>query len=192
MFLGALIRRMHRNKRTSPLTVICPVNAYYHLQGFIRFYNPSGVPDFVTIQTFSPSKPEQLLTLSQSGTEVWAAAACHTTMTAAYALIQSKKKIVFAPDTAPNCATLLTLAKGANGFFHDCTFPTSVHTYAVSKGHSSPEGAGLDAQKADVDSLILIHTSRVRAFNQQTLISGAARYFNGPIHVANDKSTFTF
>jgi ribonuclease BN (tRNA processing enzyme) len=192
MFLGALLRRMRRNKRASPLTIFCPENAYYHIQSFIRFYNPRGTPDFVTIQTFNPSTPEHLLTLSQSGTEVWTAAACHTTMTAAYALIQGEKKIVFAPDTAPNCAPLLALAKGAKGFFHDCTFPTRVHTYAVSKGHSSPEGAGLDAQKAGVGSLILVHTSRVRALNIQNLITGAARHFNGEIHVAHDTSTFTF
>lgn len=192
MFLGALLRRMHRKKRTTPLTIFCPVNAYYHIQGFIRFYNPRGVPSFVTFQTFAPSNPEQLLTLPQSGTEIWAAAACHTTMAAAYALIQDGKKIVFAPDTAPNCAPLLALAKGAKAFFHDCTFPTSVHTYAVSKGHSSPEGAGLDAHKAGVASLILIHTSRIRALNPQSLITGAARYFDGEIHVANDTSSFTF
>jgi ribonuclease BN (tRNA processing enzyme) len=192
MFLGALLRRMHRNKRTSPLTIFCPVNAYYHIQGFIRFYNPGGIPDFVTFQTFTPNDPEHLLTLPQSGTEVWTAATCHTTMAAAYALVQGNKKIVFAPDTTPNCASLLALAKGAKGFFHDCTFPTSFHTFAVAKGHSSPEGAGLDAHKAGVDSLILIHTSRVRALNQQTLITGAARYFNGEIHVAKDTSTFTF
>jgi ribonuclease BN (tRNA processing enzyme) len=183
---------MHRNKRTSPLTIFCPVNAYYHIQGFIRFYNPRGVPDFVTIQTFIPGNPGHVLTLPKTGTEVWSAATCHTTMAAAYALIQGKKKIVFAPDTTPNCASLLALAKGAKGFFHDCTFPTRVHTYAVSKGHSSPEGAGLDAQRAEAASLILIHTSRVRAFNQQTLITGAARYFDGEIHVAHDTSIFTF
>ena len=192
MFLGALLRRMHRNKRTTPLTIFCPVNAYYHIRGFVRFYNPRHAPEFVSYQTFVPGDPERLLTLPQSGTEVWIAATCHTTMAAAYAVIQGETKIVFAPDTTPNCPSLLALAKGAKGFFHDCTFPTRAHTYAVSKGHSSPEGAGLDAHKAGVDSLILIHTSRVRAFNQQNLITGAARYFNGEIHVANDTSTFTF
>ncbi|MFX0167921.1 MAG: MBL fold metallo-hydrolase [Candidatus Hodarchaeota archaeon] len=192
IFLGALLRRMKRNHRTTPLTVFCPVNAFYQLKTFIRFYLPSGSPNFVSFQPFTPSNPKHLVTLSHTQTQIWTAATCHTTMAAAFALVQGSKKIVFAPDTAPNCSTLLALAKGAQGFFHDCTFPTRVHTLAVAKGHSSPEGAGLDATKAEVESLILIHTSRVRALNQQTLIAGAAQHFKGKIHVAKDGSNFTF
>lgn len=192
LFLGALLRRMKRNNRKNPLTIFCPINALYRIQGFIRFYNPRGVPDFVDFETFTPGDPEYLITLSKSKTEMWAGAACHTTMAAGYGILQGNKKIVVVPDTKPKCSTLLALAKGARALFHDCTFPTRVHTTAVSKGHSSPEGAGFDAQKAEVKTLILVHTSRIRALDEQTLIEGAAQYFNGEILVASDNSTFKF
>jgi ribonuclease BN (tRNA processing enzyme) len=192
MFLGALLSRMKRNKRSKPLTVFCPINAFYHITGFIRFYNPKGIPDFVNFETFTPGDPEYIITLHKSKTEIWAAAACHTTMAAGYGVIQGDTKVVFAPDTAPNCKTLIALAHGARALFHDTTFPTAVHSYAVRKGHSSPEGAGMDAAKAGVQTLILIHTSRVRSRNAHSLFAGAARYFGGEIHVGTDTSRFTF
>ncbi|MFX1576411.1 MAG: MBL fold metallo-hydrolase [Promethearchaeota archaeon] len=192
MFLGALIRRMKLNKRKKPLTIFCPINAFYHITGYIRFYNPRGIPDFINFESFTPSKPTYLMTLSKSKTEMWAAAACHTTMAAGYGIIQGDTKVVIVPDTAPNCKPVLALAKGATAFFHDTTFPTAVHNYATAKGHSSPEGAGMDAAKAGVKTLILIHTSRVRSRNAHNLFAGAARYFAGEIHVGEDTSTFTF
>ncbi len=192
MFLGALLRRMKRNNRKKPLTIFCPVNAFYHVTGFIRFYNPRGIPDFVNFETFTPGDPGYLISLSKSNTEIWAAAACHTTMTAGYGIIQGKTKVVIVPDTAPNCKPLLALAKGARALFHDTTFPTAVHSYAIAKGHSSPEGAGMDAAKAGVQTLVLIHTSRARARDEHALFDGAARYFGGEIHVGKDNATFTF
>ncbi len=192
MFLGALLRRMKRNKRKKPLTIFCPVNAFYHVIGYIRFYNPKGVPDFVNFETFTPGKPEYLISLSKSNTEMWAAAACHTTMAAGYGIIQGDTKVVIVPDTAPNCKPLLALAKGARALFHDTTFPTAKYGFAVAKGHSSPEGAGLDAEKARVQTLVLIHTSRARSRDAHTLFAGAARYFGGEIQVGSDTSTFTF
>jgi len=192
MFLGALIRRMKQNKRKKPLTIFCPIKTFYPIMGFIRFYNPKGIPKFVDFETFTPSDPEYLITLPTSNTELWAAAACHTTMAAGYGIIQGDTKVVIVPDTAPNCKTLLALAKGARALFHDTTFPTAVHSYAVAKGHSSPEGAGMDAAKAGVQTLVLIHTSRVRSRSAHNLIVGAARYFSGEIHVGTDNSTFTF
>lgn len=192
MFLGGLLRRMKRNNRKKSLTIFCPVNAFYHIQSFIRFYNPRGIPDFVTFETFTPDDPEYLITLTKSKTEIWAAAACHTTMAAGYGVIQGDKKVVIVPDTSPNCSTLLALAKNARAFFHDCTFPTRVHRLALKKGHSSPEGAGIDAHKAGAQTLVLIHTSRIRSLDQQTLIAGAAHHFDGEILVASDNSTFKF
>ncbi len=192
MFLGALLRRMKRNNRKKPLTIYCPVNAFYHITGFIRFYNPKGIPEFVNFETFTPDEPEHIITLPKSNTEIWAAAACHTTMAAGYGILQGNTKVVIVPDTAPNCKTLLALAKGARALFHDTTFPTAVHSFAMAKGHSSPEGAGMDAAKAEVQTLVLIHTSRARYRDAQNLVIGAARYFDGDIHVGEDKSTFTF
>lgn len=192
LFLGGLIRRMFRNNRTEPLTIYCPTNAFYRLQGFIRFANPRGIPPFIKFQTFIPEDPEHMHTRPSSQTDVWEAAACHTTMTAGYAFSQGDRKIVFSPDTSPNCPTLIALAENATGWFHDCTFPSPLHTIARRKGHSSPKGSGSDAAKAGVKKLILIHTSRVRSLEQDNLVKGARKHFDGEVEVAKDNSVFEF
>lgn len=192
VFIGGLLRRMQRKKRRTPLTILCPTNVFNHLHSYSRLFNPNGIPDFATLKTFKPSKPVRVAHLMASETEIWAAAACHTTMAAGYAFIQGDTKVVIAPDTAANCSTLIDLAKNATAFFHDCTFPTRKLAYARRKGHSSPEGAGYDAQQANVKTLILIHVSRPRSPRNDGIISGARHYFDGNILVASDNSTYTF
>lgn len=191
-FIGALILRMQRNGRTAPLTILCPPNAYQRLSSFIRFFNRQGPPAFVNIKVFTPAAPRRIARFSASQTEVWAAATCHTTLTAAYAFQQGKTKIIIAPDTAPNCSTLLALAEGATAFFHDCTFPIQRFTIARRKGHSNPEGAGDDARRVGAKNLILVHLSGTRAPDKRILIAGAKRHFEGGIFVARDNATFTF
>jgi ribonuclease BN (tRNA processing enzyme) len=191
-FLGALILRMKRNKRTTPLNIICPPNAYQRIFSFIRFFNRQKPPDFVNIKVFTPGAPRKIDIFSASQTEVWAAASCHTTLTAAYAFQQGRTKIVIATDTAPNCPSLLALAQDATAFFHDCTFPVRRFTFARRKGHSNPEGAGNDAHRVGAKNLILVHLSGPRTMNKRALIAGAKRHFEGEVFVANDNSKFTF
>lgn len=191
-FLGALILRMKRNGRTSPLTILCPPNAYQRIFRFIRFFNRQNIPSFVNIKVFTPSVPRRIARLSTSKTDVWTAAACHTTLTAAYAFQQGKTRVVIASDTASNCSTLLALAKGATAFFHDCTFPIRRFGFARKKGHSNPESAGVDARRVGAKSLILVHLSGTRAPDKRALIAGAKRHFEGEVHVASDNTTFTF
>lgn len=191
-FLGALILRMQRNNRTIPLTILCPPNAYQRLSSFIRFFNRHGSPSFVNVKVLTPGAPQKIGKFLASQTEVWAAASCHTTLTAAYAFKQGETKIVFAPDTAPSCKSLLALAEGATAFFHDCTFPIRRFTFARRKGHSNPEGAGFDAKRVNAENLILVHLSGHRSPNEKALIMGAQRYFNGKVFVAHDNDKFTF
>ena len=191
-FLGALIRRMKRQGRTSPLHIFHPSNASRRILRYIRIFNPHKLPSFLKFHSFKPGRPRLLDRLPHSGTEVWAASACHTTMTAAYSFNHQSTKIVIAPDTSPRCPPIIELARGATALFHDCTFSTRRLRLARRKGHSSPEGAGYDAAIAGVQTLILIHISGVRTLHEQNLITGAARHFPRTILVAHDNQTFIF
>ena len=192
LFIGGLLRRMKRRKRTEPLTIISPPNAYHRLHQYIRYFNPGGVPSFATLRVFTPGNPRQIGYLPSSKTEILAAAACHTTTAIGYAVRQGNTKVVIAPDTTPNCPTLLKLAKNATAFFHDCTFPSRLHSLARRKGHSSPEGCGYDAKQSDVENLVLIHLSRPRNPDVKKVVSGARSRFNGKIIVARDNATYDF
>jgi ribonuclease BN (tRNA processing enzyme) len=190
-FIGALIRRMRRLDRTRPLTIFCPTNAFRSLHHFIRIFNLNKVPSFVKIRVFTPDVPRTIDYLSSSKTEVRMASACHTTLTAGYAFCQGDTRIVISPDTGPRCPTLLTLAQGANAWFHDCTFAIG-RLLSIRKGHSTPQNAGGDAARANVKTLILIHISGLRLRNPRAVIAAARLHFSGEIFIAKDDMTFNF
>ncbi len=191
VFIGALIRRMRRTGRTHPLVIFCPTNTVQRLHQFIRIWNHNKIPSFVQIRAFTPGKPRTIDRLSSSKTEVKAAAACHTTLTAGYAFCQGDKRIIISPDTGPKCPTLLTMAQSANAWFHDCTFATG-RLLSIRKGHSTPQNAGADAARANIQKLILIHISGLRLRNPQAIMAAARLHFNGDIVIARDEMTFTF
>ncbi|MFX1476245.1 MAG: MBL fold metallo-hydrolase [Promethearchaeota archaeon] len=190
-FIGALVRRMRRQNRTRPLTIFCPTDTVQRLHHFIRIFNHNKIPLFVQIHPFTPDIPRTIDHLSSSQTEVKAAAACHTTLTAAYAFCQGDKRIIISPDTGPRCPTLLTLARGANAWFHDCTFATG-RLLSIRKGHSTPQNAGGDAARANVKALILIHISGLRLRNPRAIVAAARLHFNGEIYIAKDGMSFNF
>ncbi len=190
-FIGALVRRMRRLGRTDPLTIFCPTNTVQHLHQFIRLFNHNKIPSFVQIRPFKPAAPCTIDYLSSSKTEVKAAAACHTTLTAGYAFCQGDTRIIISPDTGPRCPTLLTLAQGATAWFHDCTFATG-RLLSMRKGHSTPQNAGGDAARARVKTLILLHISGLRLRNPRAIMAAARLHFNGEIFIAKDDMTFTF
>lgn len=190
-FIGALIRRMRRLGRTHPLTIFCPTNAVRRLDQFIRIFNHNEVPSFVQVRAFTPGAPRTIDRLSSSKTEVKAAAACHTTLTAGYAFCQGDTRVIISPDTGPMCPTLLALAEGATAWFHDCTFATG-RLLSIRKGHSTPQNAGADAARANVKTLILIHISGLRLRKTRAIMAAARLHFSGEIIIAKDDMTFTF
>lgn len=192
LFFGGLLWRMRFRRRSEPLRILCPSNAYNRLQRLNRYFNPLGLPSFADLKGFTPAEPRRIGYLNASGTEIWAAAAQHTTTTAGYAFCQGNTKVVVAPDTAANSPTLLKLANNATAFFHDCTFPAGKEGLAKKKGHSTAEGAGYDAAKANAKTLVLIHMSKPRAPRKEELIKGARHYFDGKVLLAQDYATYTF
>jgi len=192
IFLGPLVRRMQRRKRRALLTIHCPTSAYPRVRFFIRLFNRFCIPLFVRFEVFVPGAPSEVNRFANSNTRVWAASECHVVDAAAYAFLQGDTKVVFATDTRANCASVIALAKGATAFFHDATFPTRAARMARVRGHSSPEGAGIDATRAGARTLVLTHVSDIRFPDERALVVGAQHHYKGRIIVAKDKQTYEF
>ncbi len=84
-------------------------------------------------------------------------------------------KIVYSCDTEP-CDHLDRLCLGTDVLIQEAAGP--------GKGHTSPEQAGINAQKAGISRLIMIHYDAGR--NRDELIEEAARKFTGKIELAED------
>lgn len=192
IFLGPLIRRMHRRNRRTPLTILCPTSAYPRVRFFIRLFNRCRIPDFVRFGVFAPGAPRRIGRFAGSKTQVWAASECHAVDAAAYAFLQGSTKVAIATDTRANCPSVIALAQGATALFHDATFPTRAARMARVRGHSSPEGAGIDATQAGAQTLVLTHVSDIRFPDERALIVGAQHHYKGRIVVAKDMETYEF
>lgn len=96
----------------------------------------------------------------------------------------SKKAIAYSSDTMV-CDEVVTLAQGASILFHEAT---TIDEPLV--GHSSARQAGEQAQRANVEKLVLVHlppngvTAALRSAAQST--------FDGPVIVSKDFEKFEF
>jgi ribonuclease BN (tRNA processing enzyme) len=96
----------------------------------------------------------------------------------------SQKAIAYSSDTMV-CDEVVTLAQGASILFHEAT---TIDEPLV--GHSSARQAGAQAQRANVEKLVLVHlppngvTSALRSAAQST--------FDGPVIVSKDFEKFRF
>jgi ribonuclease BN (tRNA processing enzyme) len=183
---------MYRRNRHTPLTILCPASAYPRVRFFIRLFNRCQIPAFVRFRVFAPGAPRRVSQFTGSKTQVWAASECHAVDAAAYAFLQGSTKVTIATDTRANCPSVIALAKGATAFFHDATFPTRAARIARVRGHSSPEGAGIDATQAGAQMLVLTHVSDIRFPDERALIVGAQHHYKGRIVVAKDMETYEF
>jgi ribonuclease Z len=86
-----------------------------------------------------------------------------------------KQTVVYSCDTEP-CEGLDKLAANANVLIQEAAGP--------GKGHTSPEQAGLNASRAGVKKLILIHYDSGR--KAEDLLAEAGRNFKGEIALARD------
>jgi ribonuclease BN (tRNA processing enzyme) len=183
---------MQRRNRHAPLTILCPESAYPRVRFFIRLFNRCRVPAFVRFNVFVPGNPCQIGRFANSETQVWGASECHVVDAAAYAFLQGRTKVVIATDTRANCPSVIALAKRATALFHDTTFPTRAARMARVRGHSSPEGAGIDATHASAQTLVLTHVSDIRFPDERVLVLGARHHYKGRIIVAKDMETYEF
>ncbi len=97
---------------------------------------------------------------------------------------QTGESIAYSCDTTPR-ENIVELARGAKYLFHEATTLDE-----PSLGHSSALQAGLQAQRAGVRELVLLHLPPdVRASKWR---AAAKREFKGRVHVARDLDAFDF
>jgi ribonuclease Z len=101
--------------------------------------------------------------------------------------IESKKSggaMVYSSDTEV-CDAVPALARGANLLFHEAT------TIAKpTKGHTTAVDAGAQAQRAEVDTLVLVHLPPY--VDTQKLGAAARKHFRGTVKVGKDFARYEF
>jgi len=104
----------------------------------------------------------------------------HTKESLGYRL-QSKDGLVFAysGDTG-YCGNLVALAREADLFFCECSFPKNFET----KGHLTPEWAGRVAREADCKRLVLIHLYPL--CDEIDVVAACRKEYAGEIVLAED------
>lgn len=94
----------------------------------------------------------------------------------------SGKSFAYSGDTEP-CDQVVELADQADVLVHEAT--------GASWGHSDASQAGQIAERADAQSLYLIHYPNGR-FKDKNLLARAAEEFSGPVKLAEDFMQFEF
>ncbi|MFC1544001.1 MBL fold metallo-hydrolase [Gemmatimonadota bacterium] len=90
--------------------------------------------------------------------------------------------LAYTGDTMP-CEGVEALAGGSHTLVHEATFLTSAE---VAPGHSTARDAGLAAQRAGVETLILVHFLEETARDIDALAKEAADVFDGRVIVGED------
>lgn len=94
-------------------------------------------------------------------------------------LKEPKITVAYSCDSEP-CDGVIQLARNANVLVHEAS--------GEAKGHSSAQQCGMDAQKAGVDKLVLIHYPA--DLREEDMIKEARKEFSGEIILAKDMMTF--
>ena len=104
----------------------------------------------------------------------------HTNESLGYRL-ETKDGLVFAysGDTG-YCGNLVALAREADLFFCECSFPEGLET----KGHLTPKWAGRVAQEADCKRLVLIHLYPL--CDEIDVVAACRKQYSGQIVLAED------
>jgi ribonuclease Z len=90
---------------------------------------------------------------------------------------------VFSADTGP-CRELITLAKGADLLFQECTVE-EVHPF-----HSTPWQVGEIAGEADVGEVILVHSHPNLVKEPYVTIAEIQKHYHGPVRFAEDLDVY--
>ena len=104
----------------------------------------------------------------------------HTKESLGYRLESKDGFILAYSGDTEYCENAVTLAKDADFFFCECSFPDDLK----SKGHLTPEGAGRVAHEADCKSLILMHL--YPACDEIDVVEACRKEYSGDIVLAED------
>ena len=104
----------------------------------------------------------------------------HTKESLGYRL-ETKDGLVFAySGDTEYCGNIVTLAREADLFFCECSFPDNLRT----AGHLTPEWAGRAAQEADCQRLVLTHL--YPACDEIDVVAACRKQYSGEIVLAED------
>lgn len=126
------------------------------------------------------SSPSPMTLMDKDRLTVTASPVCHMIPGIGIKLVFAEGAICYSSDTGP-CEELIRLAEGADILIHEAS--------GEYHGHSSPEQAGMIAQKAGVKTLYLIHYPPNS--NTEKMVNRAKTNFSGDVIVAKDLMTVT-
>jgi ribonuclease BN (tRNA processing enzyme) len=108
----------------------------------------------------------------------------HTKESLGYRL-ESKDGLILAySGDTEYCQNVVTLAREADLFFCECSFPDHLET----TGHLSPAGAGRVAREAGCKRLVLTHL--YPACDETDVVAACSQAYSGEIIVAEDHMWF--
>lgn len=90
-----------------------------------------------------------------------------------------KRVVTYSSDTRP-CEELITLAKGSDLLFLECT------AEEPQKAHLTPEQAGEVAQEVGAEELVLVHYLESMAQDPEGTMAKVKKFFGGKVHLAQD------
>ena len=162
----------------------------------IIIYGPTGTRDYIMrmLKIIHPKKYESIadhlvLTDLGGGEEIDIAQgsvkpirAFHTVNSLAYRFTSNGKSFCYTGDTAPN-DSLVREFKGCDILVHEATYPPGLEDRAIEDGHSTPIQAALNAKRAGVKLLALVHIpfSRLGEDVKEKYLSAAKQIFENTI-----------
>ncbi|MFP3871190.1 MAG: MBL fold metallo-hydrolase, partial [Syntrophobacteria bacterium] len=111
-------------------------------------------------------------------------AMAHTAASLGYRLeIEGDLVLAYSGDT-DYCANVIALARDADLFFCECSFPDHLKT----EGHLSPRWAGRVAREAGCKRMVLVHL--YPACDETDVVAACRREYSGEVEVAEDLTWF--
>jgi ribonuclease Z len=154
------------------------------IEQVMELYNWEHWPGFYPISFHRLPEQEMARVVDQGEFQVYASPVHHLIPTIGLRIEfpELRKVMAYSCDTEP-CQEVVRLAGGADVLIHEAA--------GVAKGHSSAQQAGQVAQKAEVNSLYLIHYPTWE-IDPQPFISEARATFGGKVTLAEDMMEIEF
>ena len=179
--LPLLMMDMWLCKRQTPLKVYGLDYTLEKAKALLAVYNWENWQGMFPVEFYSISADSRQEIVHARELSISAASVKHLipTVGVRVSFVETHKTFVYSCDTEP-CEGLDRLATGAHLLIQEAAGPA--------KGHTSPEEAGITANKAGVKELVLIHYDAGRS--EEDLLSRASSNFAGKISLAKDLQFF--
>lgn len=138
-------------------------------------------PDLLT---FKEIEPEASASIDLPFGKLTTLAMAHTTESLGYRLKTKDGLVLAYSGDTDYCGNVVELAKNADLFFCECSFPDHLKT----EGHLSPQWAGRVAREAGCKRLVLTHL--YPACDETDVVAACRQEYSGEIVVAEDRMWF--